>query len=129
MTRERVADASDPRLQEMAQNPPGWLQFWASQVGAQLTDGLRENPGYIAFAQENGTVYHTYTVTAPDPFVAPYFSFLLDRTPSRSPTSRSTTARTSTRPEVPPMAAETLRERSLATSAVTGQGSGPCPTR
>ena len=25
-----------PELQEMAQNPPGWLQFWASQVGAQL---------------------------------------------------------------------------------------------
>ncbi len=63
----------------------GWLQFWASQVGAQLTDGLRENPGYIAFARENGTVYHTYTVTAPDPFVAPYFSFLLDRTPKPQP--------------------------------------------
>jgi hypothetical protein len=26
-------------------------------------------------------VYHTYTVTAPDPFVAPYHSFLLKRTP------------------------------------------------
>ena len=48
-------------------------------------DGLRENPGYIAFARENGTVYHTYTVTAPDPFVAPYFSFLLDRTPTPQP--------------------------------------------
>ena len=74
-----------PELQQMAQNPPGWLRFWASQVGAQLTDGLRENPGYIAFARENGTVYHTYTVTAPDPFVAPYFSFLLDRTPKPQP--------------------------------------------
>jgi predicted dithiol-disulfide oxidoreductase (DUF899 family) len=74
-----------PELQEMAQNPPGWLQFWAGQVGAQLKDGLRENPGYIAFARENGTVYHTYTVTAPDPFVAPYFSFLLDRTPKPQP--------------------------------------------
>jgi hypothetical protein len=30
-------------------------------------------------------VYHTYTVTAPDPFVAPYFSFLLDRTPKPQP--------------------------------------------
>jgi predicted dithiol-disulfide oxidoreductase (DUF899 family) len=74
-----------PELQEMVQNPPGWLQFWASQVGAPLKDGLRENPGYIAFARENGTVYHTYTVTAPDPFVAPYFSFLLDRTPKPQP--------------------------------------------
>ena len=32
-------------------------------------------------ARENGTVYHTYTVIAPDPFVAPYHSFLLARTP------------------------------------------------
>jgi predicted dithiol-disulfide oxidoreductase (DUF899 family) len=74
-----------PELQQMVQNPPGWLRFWASQVGAQLKDGLRENPGYIAFAKENGTVYHTYTVTAPDPFVAPHFSFLLDRTPKPQP--------------------------------------------
>jgi hypothetical protein len=61
------------------------FHFWASQVGAQLKDSLRENPGYIAFARENATVYHTYTVTAPDPFVAPYFSFLLDRTPNPQP--------------------------------------------
>ena len=74
-----------PELQQMAQHPPGWLRFWASQVGAQLKDGLRETPGYIAFARANGTVYHTYTVTAPDPFVAPYFSFLLDRTPKPQP--------------------------------------------
>ena len=30
-------------------------------------------------------MYYTYTVTAPDPFVAPYFSFLLDRTPKPQP--------------------------------------------
>src|SRR5271155_2949916 len=36
---------------------------------------LRETPAWIAFARENGTIYHTYTVMAPDPFVAPYFSF------------------------------------------------------
>ena len=40
---------------------------------ADLKDGLREGPGYIAFARENGTVYHTYTVMAPDPFVQPHF--------------------------------------------------------
>jgi len=51
----------------------------------RLKDGLREAPGYIAFARENGTVYHTYTVTAPDPFVAPFFGFLLDRTPKEQP--------------------------------------------
>jgi hypothetical protein len=30
-------------------------------------------------------VYHTYTVMAPDPFVAPYNSFLLKRTPKAEP--------------------------------------------
>ena len=70
-----------PEIQEMVSNPPGWLQFWSSQVGAELKDGLREAPGYIAFARENGTVYHTYTVTAPDPFVTTYFNMLIDRTP------------------------------------------------
>jgi predicted dithiol-disulfide oxidoreductase (DUF899 family) len=52
---------------------------------AAYKDGLRENPSFIAFARENGTVYHTYTVSAPDPFVAPYNSFLLDRTPKPQP--------------------------------------------
>ena len=62
-------------------SPPGWLQDWGKQIGAKLEDGLRENPSWIAFARENGTVYHTYTVSAPDPFVAPYYSFLQERTP------------------------------------------------
>jgi predicted dithiol-disulfide oxidoreductase (DUF899 family) len=74
-----------PELQELIGNPPGWLQEWSGQIGAELKDGLRENPGWIAFAAENGTVYHSYTVTAPDPFVAPYFSFLLERTPKAQP--------------------------------------------
>ncbi len=74
-----------PEVREMIENPPEWLQFWSKQIGAELKDGLREGPGYIAFARENGTVYHTYTVMAPDPFVAPYFSFLLDRAPKPQP--------------------------------------------
>jgi predicted dithiol-disulfide oxidoreductase (DUF899 family) len=74
-----------PEVQEMIDNPPEWLAEWSRQVGAELKDGMRENPSWIAFAQENGTVYHTYTVSAPDPFVAPYFSFLLDRTPKAQP--------------------------------------------
>jgi predicted dithiol-disulfide oxidoreductase (DUF899 family) len=74
-----------PEVKEMVENPPDWLQEWSEQVGADLKDGLREAPGYIAFARENGTVYHTYTVTAPDPFVAPFFSFLLERTPKPQP--------------------------------------------
>src|ERR687896_1456856 len=70
-----------PEVQEMLANPPEWLQEWSDQVGAELKDGLREAPSWIAFARENGTVYHTYTAMAPDPFVVPYYSFLLDRTP------------------------------------------------
>jgi predicted dithiol-disulfide oxidoreductase (DUF899 family) len=70
-----------PEVQEMLADPPEWLQEWSQQVGADLKDGLREAPSFIAFARDNGTIYHTYTVAAPDPFVAPYSSFLLDRTP------------------------------------------------
>src|SRR4051794_16509000 len=70
-----------PQVKEMIEDPPDWLREWSKQVGAELKDGLREGPGWIAFALEDGTVYHTYTVMAPDPFVAPYHSFLLDRTP------------------------------------------------
>jgi predicted dithiol-disulfide oxidoreductase (DUF899 family) len=68
-------------LKDVIENPPDWLEDWSRQIGAKLEDGLRETPSFIAFARENGTVYHTYTVTAPDPFVAPYHSFLLERTP------------------------------------------------
>jgi predicted dithiol-disulfide oxidoreductase (DUF899 family) len=72
---------SIPQLAQMIANPPEFLQVWSGQVGAKLEDGLREAPSYIAFAREDGQVYHTYTVTAPDPFVAPFHSFLLKRTP------------------------------------------------
>jgi predicted dithiol-disulfide oxidoreductase (DUF899 family) len=70
-----------PEVKALIDDPPEWLAFWERQVGAELKDGLREAPGYIALAQENGTAYHTYTVTAPDPFVSPFFGFLLERTP------------------------------------------------
>jgi predicted dithiol-disulfide oxidoreductase (DUF899 family) len=70
-----------PEVKALIDDPPEWLAFWSTQIGAELKDGLREAPGYIAFAHENANVYHTYTVTAPDPFVAPFFSFLLERTP------------------------------------------------
>jgi predicted dithiol-disulfide oxidoreductase (DUF899 family) len=70
-----------PEVQAMIDAPPEWLADWGRQIGAKLEDGLREAPGFIAFARDNGSVYHTYTVTAPDPFVAPYHSFLLARTP------------------------------------------------
>lgn len=74
-----------PEIKAMVDNPPEWLQDWSRATGAKLADGLREAPGFIAFAREDGRVYHTYTVTAPDPFVAPYHSFLLKRTPKGEP--------------------------------------------
>ena len=79
LTKEQAQEI--PEITAMLDAPPEWLQDWGKQVGAKLEDGLRENPSWIAFARENGTVYHTYTVSAPDPFVAPYYSFLLERTP------------------------------------------------
>jgi predicted dithiol-disulfide oxidoreductase (DUF899 family) len=74
-----------PEIAQMVDSPPEWLQEWSVQIGAALEDGLREAPTWIAFARENATVYHTYTVMAPDPFVAPYYSFLLERTPKPQP--------------------------------------------
>ncbi len=79
LTEEQAAEI--PEVKEMIDNPPDWLQEWSTQVGAELKDGLREGPSWIAFALEDGVVYHTYTMMAPDPFVAPYYTFLLDRTP------------------------------------------------
>jgi predicted dithiol-disulfide oxidoreductase (DUF899 family) len=74
-----------PEVQEMLADPPEWMQEWGRMVGAELKDGLRENPSYIAFALEDGVVYHTYTVSAPDPFVAPHYTMLLERTPKPQP--------------------------------------------
>jgi predicted dithiol-disulfide oxidoreductase (DUF899 family) len=74
-----------PEVKGMIDDPPEWLQDWARRIGAGLEDGLREGPSWIAFAREDGRVYHTYTVMAPDPFVAPYHSFLLKRTPKGEP--------------------------------------------
>ena len=74
-----------PELKGMIDDPPDWLEEWSGQIGAEPRGRLAREPGWIAFARENGTVYHTYTVSAPDPFVAPYFSFLLERTPKEQP--------------------------------------------
>jgi predicted dithiol-disulfide oxidoreductase (DUF899 family) len=83
MTQEQAQRIAE--VKEMIDNRPGWLQEWSRQIGAELKDGLRENPTWIAFALEDGIVCHTYTVAAPDPVVAPYFGSLLDRTPKAQP--------------------------------------------
>src|ERR671916_1817477 len=83
LTEEQAEEV--PEIKQLLENPDEWLQEWSEQTGAELKDGLREAPSWIAFARENGTVYHTYTVVAPDPFVQPYYSFLLERTPKPPP--------------------------------------------
>jgi predicted dithiol-disulfide oxidoreductase (DUF899 family) len=74
-----------PEIQQLLADPPPFLQQWSKDTGAKLEDGLREAPSFIAFARENGTIYHTYTVSAPDRFVTTYSSFLLERTPKEPP--------------------------------------------
>src|SRR4030088_3445363 len=74
-----------PEVQEMIDNRPDALQEWSGQTGAELKDGLLETPSAIAFARADDIVCHTYTVSAPDPFVAPYYNFLLERTPKAQP--------------------------------------------
>jgi predicted dithiol-disulfide oxidoreductase (DUF899 family) len=75
-----------PEIKEVAENPPEWMEEWGRQVGvARLEDGMTENPSFIAFARDNGRVYHTYTVSAPDPFVQPYNAFLQNRMPKPGP--------------------------------------------
>jgi predicted dithiol-disulfide oxidoreductase (DUF899 family) len=83
LTEEQLSEIAE--VKAMVDSPPSWLEEWSDQIGADLKDGLRDVPGWISFARENGTVYHTYTVTAPDPFVAPYHSFLVERTPKAQP--------------------------------------------
>jgi predicted dithiol-disulfide oxidoreductase (DUF899 family) len=73
--------AAIPEIQEMLADPPDWMVEWGKMTGAKLEDGVRENPSFIAFALEDGVVYHTYTLSAPDPFVTPYWSHLLKLVP------------------------------------------------
>jgi predicted dithiol-disulfide oxidoreductase (DUF899 family) len=75
-------DQKAPEFREMLDDPPEWLENWAKQVGTDLPTGLREGPGWNAFALEDGVVYHTYTRLAPDrDLVVPYYEQLLDQTP------------------------------------------------
>jgi predicted dithiol-disulfide oxidoreductase (DUF899 family) len=80
LTEEQAAGIEE--IQTMLKDPPDWLEEWSESVGTELEDGLRENPSWIAFAREDGVVYHTYFRAAPDrDFVVPYYMQLIDRTP------------------------------------------------
>jgi predicted dithiol-disulfide oxidoreductase (DUF899 family) len=79
-TDEQIAEIDE--MQAMLKDPPEFLQEWAKQTGTDLESGLSEGPGWIAFALDDGVVYHTYTRMAPDrDFVVPYHLQLIDRTP------------------------------------------------
>src|SRR5437762_1448760 len=42
MTEEQTEQI--PQVKEMIDNPPEWLVEWSQQIGAELKDGMRENP-------------------------------------------------------------------------------------
>jgi predicted dithiol-disulfide oxidoreductase (DUF899 family) len=80
LTEEQASGIEE--IQALVKEPPDWLEDWADDVGSELESGLREAPTWIAFALEDGVVYHTYSRTAPDfDFLVPYYELLLDRTP------------------------------------------------
>jgi predicted dithiol-disulfide oxidoreductase (DUF899 family) len=80
LTKEQASGIEE--IQTMLKDPPDWLEEWGKSVGTDLESGMSENPSWIAFALEDGVVYHTYTRSAPDrDFVVPYYLQLLDRTP------------------------------------------------
>jgi predicted dithiol-disulfide oxidoreductase (DUF899 family) len=80
LTPEQLAGIDE--VQETLKDPPDWLEKWSEDVGTPLEKGMAENPSWIAFALEDGVVYHTYTRAAPDrDIVVPYYSLLLDQTP------------------------------------------------
>jgi predicted dithiol-disulfide oxidoreductase (DUF899 family) len=80
LTPEQASEVDE--IQTMVKDPPDWLEEWAESVGTDLEVGMLENPSWIAFALEDGVVYHTYSRSAPDrDFVVPYWMQLLDRVP------------------------------------------------
>jgi predicted dithiol-disulfide oxidoreductase (DUF899 family) len=75
-------DQMAPEFREAIEDPSDFLKDWAKQVGTDIRTGLKEGPGWNAFALEDGVVYHTYTRLAPDrDFVVPYYELLQDQTP------------------------------------------------
>ena len=78
-TEEQMATGE---LAQMVAEAPDWLHDWAENVGTDLAHGMAEAPGWSVFALEDGVVYHTYSRTAPDRFLVPYYEHLLDQVPN-----------------------------------------------
>jgi predicted dithiol-disulfide oxidoreductase (DUF899 family) len=80
LTQEQLAGIEE--VQETLKDPPDWLEKWAEDVGTPLEKGMAENPSWIAFALEDGVVYHTYFRAAPDrDMLVAYYDLLRDMTP------------------------------------------------
>jgi predicted dithiol-disulfide oxidoreductase (DUF899 family) len=75
---ERVA------ISKLIEEAPDWLQEWAVAAGTDLAHGLREGPGWAAFALRDGVVHHTYVRYAPGDLLEPFYYRLLDLVPSGS---------------------------------------------
>src|SRR5512133_3457640 len=37
-----------PEVKQLVDNPPDWLEEWSGQIGAELADGMRESPSWVA---------------------------------------------------------------------------------
>src|SRR5919201_4528256 len=73
--------STEEEVAPMVAEAPEWLQDWADNVGTDLAHEMAESPGWSVFALEDGTVYHTYSRTAPDRFLVPYWEQLLEQVP------------------------------------------------
>ena len=54
-----------PEAKGDARIPPSGLRTGSGGVRSQARGRHAENPSFVAFARENGTVYYTCTVSAP----------------------------------------------------------------
>jgi predicted dithiol-disulfide oxidoreductase (DUF899 family) len=77
-TEEQTREAVAPMIE--AGTPPVVEQL-ASATGTDVVGYLTEGPGFSAFVQDDGTVYHTYSTTARGlEFLMGYYP-ILDRAP------------------------------------------------
>ena len=73
-TDEQIAGMDE--VKTMLKDPPDWLQDWSKMVGSDLEPAFSEGPGWMAFALEDGVVYHTYSILAPNEFVTLAFAIV-----------------------------------------------------
>jgi predicted dithiol-disulfide oxidoreductase (DUF899 family) len=78
----RLTNELDALRRELPWVPIEKEHVFEMDAGTDPPTGLREGPGWNAFAFEHGVVHHTYSRHAPDGNVlAPYYYQLLDQVP------------------------------------------------